>query len=171
MIHEVVVLGFGVGRCGEVHAVRFARLFNRVVITRETHQPGMEIYTLSSPSLEMILTLHIFPHLLDRISRRIDADEYRQHIRFTDHVDRDTHLIQLLWTDVRAVGETEIDERPFPEDIGIGEGLVGVGEEGERTADRGFANGFVYRFLAYHGERQCQFKSLVLYRYTKQVRD
>jgi hypothetical protein len=59
-----------------------------------------------------------------------------------DEIHRRAHLVQFLRTDIRAVGESKVDEGPITEEILFGEWLVVVCLKGERPADRRSADGF-----------------------------
>jgi hypothetical protein len=39
-----------------------------------------------------------------------------------------THLVQLFWADVGAIGKSKINQRPFPQQTLLSEGLVVVCE-------------------------------------------
>lgn len=66
----------------------------------------------------------------------------------TEFVDGGAHLVELFGADVGAIGEAEVDEGPFSEQVLVGEGLALVRGEGEGPADLGAADGLVLALLA-----------------------
>ena len=52
-----------------------------------------------------------------------------------------THLVQLLWTDVWAVCEPEVDETPFPKQVFVREWLAVMGHHFKRATDVGTTDG------------------------------
>ena len=65
----------------------------------------------------------------------------------TENVYCCAHLVQLLRTDVGAIREAKVDETPFSQQVLVGEGLVLVCVEAERSADVGSANLLVLEFF------------------------
>jgi hypothetical protein len=79
------------------------------------------------------------------ISRRIASDEHRSHhitMLCLDIVNHSSHLIQLFRANVGTVCEAKVDQRIFPLQVFLGEGLAVLVDELEGSADEWAADAF-----------------------------
>jgi hypothetical protein len=65
-----------------------------------------------------------------------------------DQLDRLAHLVQLLWTDIRAMGEPKVQQRPFPPKVLLGERAAFLVEQRERSANRRATDFLIGRLFA-----------------------
>lgn len=64
-----------------------------------------------------------------------------RNLELTKGVYGPAHLVQLFRADVGAIGKPKINQRPFPQQIFLGEGLVFVSEKREWATDLGSSIG------------------------------
>ena len=103
VIHQVILARLHIGRSGEVNTILFAHILHLLVCSSQTNNGRMEIFQV----------------LLDdfwRVSGRITRDEYRLQLNVLFLLQRIQHLsqfIQFIWTHIRAVGESKVDDGEF----------------------------------------------------------
>src|ERR1700753_3237545 len=123
MINKVIVVCLGRGWCREVDPVCFADRFGVLVRSREADQPGMELGQVRRyPSGSITRWVDRNEHRLNRGSMLLfySASERAElegtiHPELTKCSHGSTHLVQLFWADVGAIGKPEINQGPFPQ--------------------------------------------------------
>ena len=101
MIDQIILTRFYILRCTKVDPILLANMLNLLISTRQAHNPGVELLQVSAEDL-------------GGISGRIAGDENRLEdfialsLRL-DTLNDGSHFVKLVRTDIRAVGEAEVD--------------------------------------------------------------
>ena len=145
VIYKVVVICLGSRWCREVDPVRFADRFGVLIRSRETNQSGVKLRQIGrypsrgiprwvnrNEDREYCGSVLLFCGAGERAEMEGNA-----YVERTKGRHRPTHLVQLFWTDVGAIGKSKIYQSPFPQQILLSEGFVVVCEQREWAPDLG----------------------------------
>lgn len=142
VVHQIIVRGLSIWRRTEVHPICSAHLFGSVVVARKADHAGVEVLDVAS-------------HLLKCVAGGVDGDEdglkdrsvllvyiarsvtvgCAKSVRLTEYVHCLRHFVELLWTDIRTVGEAKVYQAPAPKKISVCERLALVRRHFEGSAD------------------------------------
>lgn len=132
VIYEIILSFFHAARRAKIHPIRLAHIFNLLVRARQTNELGMKLF-------------QILLEYRRRISCRIARNHHRQqNMPYLRNylVVHQTHLVELVGADVRAVCEAKVHEGVFAQHVGGREDFAVLVDQCEGPAHFGFADAF-----------------------------